>query len=38
MLVTTGGPGTASGLWVGGDSDVIRGEAGKRVALLPLYP
>lgn len=38
MLVTTGGPGTASGLWVGGDSDVIRGETGKRVALLPLYP
>jgi hypothetical protein len=38
MLVTTGGPGTASGLWVGGDTDLIQGERGKRIALLPLYP
>lgn len=38
MLVTTGGAGTASGLWVGGDSDLISGESGKRIALLPLYP
>lgn len=36
MLVTTGGAGTGAGLWVGGDSDLIRGETGKRVALLPL--
>jgi hypothetical protein len=38
MLVVPGGAGTGSGLWVGGDADVIKGEAGKRVALLPLYP
>ena len=31
-----GGPGSAAGLWVGGDSDLIRGETGKRIALLPL--
>lgn len=36
MLVTPGAAGTAPGLWVGGDSDLIKGETGKRVALLPL--
>jgi len=38
MLVTSGGAGTASGLWVGGDDSRISGESGKRIALLPLYP
>lgn len=38
MLVTTGGAGTASGLWVGGDDENVSGETGKRIALLPLYP
>jgi hypothetical protein len=37
MLVSTGGAGTASGLWVGGDDEKISGELGKRIALLPLY-
>jgi hypothetical protein len=36
MLVNPGPSGTASGLWVGGDADTIKGEGGKRVALLPL--
>lgn len=36
MLVTTGDTRHAAGLWVGGDSDQISGETGKRVALLPL--
>jgi len=38
MLPNPGPNGTASGLWVGGDADVISGEGGKRVALLPLFP
>jgi len=38
MLATPGAKGTASGLWVGGDADTIKGETGKRVALLPLFP
>ena len=38
MLVNPGAKGTASGLWVGGDADTIKGETGKRVALLPLFP
>jgi hypothetical protein len=36
MLVTTGDTRHAAGLWVGGDSDLISGETGKRIALLPL--
>jgi hypothetical protein len=36
MLVNPGPPGSGSGLWVGGDSDLISGEHGKRVTLLPL--
>ncbi len=36
MLVTTGDSRHAAGLWVGGDSDLIRNETGKRVALLPI--
>ena len=36
MLSTPGAKGTASGLWVGGDADVLRGATGKRIALLPL--
>jgi hypothetical protein len=36
MLPNPGGAGTASGLWVGGDADTIKGETGKRIALLPL--
>ena len=27
----------ARGLWVGGDADTIKGETGKRIALLPLF-
>ena len=38
MLPNPGAKGTASGLWVGGDADTIKGETGKRVALLPLFP
>jgi hypothetical protein len=38
MLPNPGPQGTASGLWVGGDADTIKGETGKRVALLPLFP
>jgi hypothetical protein len=38
MLATPGAKGTASGLWVGGDADTIKGETGKRIALLPLFP
>ena len=36
MLPNPGASGTASGLWVGGDADTIKGETGKRIALLPL--
>lgn len=36
MLVTTGDTRHAAGLWVGGDSGLISGETGRRVALLPL--
>lgn len=36
MLVTTGDSRHAAGLWVGGDSDLIRNETGHRIALLPL--
>jgi len=36
MLVTTGDSRHAAGLWVGGDSDLIRNETGHRVALLPI--
>ena len=38
MLPNPGPQGTAAGLWVGGDADTIKGETGKRVALLPLFP
>lgn len=37
MLPNPGANGTASGLWVGGDDGTIKGEKGKRVALLPLF-
>ncbi|HEY6746261.1 MAG TPA: hypothetical protein VI357_11150 [Mycobacteriales bacterium] len=37
MLPNPGANGTASGLWVGGDADTIKGETGKRIALLPLF-
>ena len=36
MLVNPGPAGSGSGLWVGGDTDQISGERGKRIALLPL--
>lgn len=36
MLVTTGDSRHAAGLWVGGDSGLLKGENGRRVALLPL--
>jgi hypothetical protein len=36
MLVTTGDSRHAAGLWVGGDSGLLSGENGRRVALLPL--
>jgi hypothetical protein len=38
MLVNPGPKGTASGVWVGGDANTIKGETGKRIALLPLFP
>ena len=38
MLPNPGPAGTASGLWVGGDANTIKGETGKRIALLPLFP
>lgn len=37
MLVNPGAKGTAGGLWVGGDDGKIKGETGKRIALLPLF-
>ena len=36
MLVNPGPAGSGSGLWVGGDSGVIKGESGTRIALLPV--
>jgi hypothetical protein len=36
MLVSTGDSRHAAGLWVGGDSGLISGENGRRLALLPL--
>ena len=36
MLVNPGPAGSGSGIWVGGDSDVIGGEHGKRIGLLPV--
>lgn len=37
MLSYPGANGTAAGLWVGGDDGTIKGEKGKRIALLPLF-
>jgi hypothetical protein len=38
MFVNPSVPGTAGGLWVGGDDETIKGERGHRIALLPLDP